>query len=94
MSMADERDHPDGTADELFERAMALAPEDRVALADRLYQSVEPEDATDDWDPAFLAELEERVARYERGETQARDAFEALAELRRKYSTPPPEPPT
>jgi putative addiction module component (TIGR02574 family) len=84
MMMADEHDQSDSTADELFQRAMALAPDDRVALADRLYQSVEPEDATDDWDPAFLAELEERVARYERGETQARDAFEALEESRRK----------
>jgi putative addiction module component (TIGR02574 family) len=80
--------------DDLFEKAMALAPDDRVALADRLYLSVEPEDATSDWDPEFLAELEERVARYERGETKARDAFEALEELRKKYSASRPEPPT
>jgi outer membrane protein assembly factor BamD (BamD/ComL family) len=89
--MANEQGQPDNPADELFQRALDLAPDVRVELADRLYQSVEPEDATDEWDPAFLAELEERVARYERGETQARDAFEALAELRRKYSVPPPE---
>jgi hypothetical protein len=80
--------------EDLWRRAMELDPAVRVEFADRLYQSVEPEDTTDEWDPEYLAELEERVARYERGETQARDAFEALDELRRKYSPPPQERPS
>jgi putative addiction module component (TIGR02574 family) len=73
--------------DELFEQAMQLSEAEREELANRLYQSVDPDDG--EWDPEFLAEIDERVARYERGETAARDAWEALEELRRKYSEPP-----
>jgi len=77
---------------ELLQRALQLAPEDRIELADRLYLSMEPDGG--EWDPDFLAEIEDRVARYESGATVARDAWEALEELRRKYSDPPPGKPT
>jgi hypothetical protein len=82
--MATEQATQPKVPEDLLQRAMQLAPEIRVEFADCLYRSVEPDDATGDWDPEYLAELEERVARYERGETKAVDVFEALEESRRK----------
>jgi hypothetical protein len=72
------------SGDELFEQAMKLPERERQELANRLYGSCEPGDATDEWDPEYLAELEERVARQDRGETKAVDVYEALEASRKK----------
>jgi hypothetical protein len=79
------QNEPAVVPDDLLRQALGLSPAARRQFADRLYESVEPEDATDEWDPGYLAELDERAARYERGETTAIDAFKALEALRRKY---------
>lgn len=62
--------------------ALALAPKDRVLLAEQLLKSVE--------DPSILSawvnESETRIAAFDRGEIEAHDAEAAIADIRSSLS--------
>ena len=49
---------------EAFPQVFALPRDQRAALADALLESLDAEPDTDDLPPAFLAELERRVAEH------------------------------
>jgi putative addiction module component (TIGR02574 family) len=56
-----------GSVSEVLDLAMALEPEDRIRLAEELLASVDTSPAPE-MDAKWLAEAEERVAAYGRGE--------------------------
>ena len=69
---------------EVFEQVkQTLTDDERIALADWLYADVAIPD--EEWEAAWGAEAKRRLAAYERGETQAFDADEVLAELERDF---------
>jgi putative addiction module component (TIGR02574 family) len=68
---------PDTVAD-LVQRGRALPPEDRELLVDQLLESLN-EPAAAELDAAWDAEIERRLAAYDRGEVQAIDAEEVFA---------------
>jgi putative addiction module component (TIGR02574 family) len=67
---------------ELAEKAQALSPEDREALAEWLMQSLEP--ANEAVDAAWEAELKRRMAAIDAGEPTI-PAEEVFAEMRRRF---------
>ncbi len=73
------------TTNDIWIRALELPRAERQALAQRLMESLdEPEDevlSEAEWKAAWAEEIEARIARYERGETTARDWREALADI-------------
>jgi putative addiction module component (TIGR02574 family) len=71
---------PDQVA-ELVLRGRSLAPEDRERLVDQLLESLN-EPAVAELDQAWEAEIERRLAQYDRGEVQAVDAEEVFAKAR------------
>lgn len=71
---------PDHLA-ELVKRGRALAPEDRERLIDQLLESLN-EPAASALDATWDAEIERRLAAYDRGEVQAVDAEEVFAKAR------------
>jgi putative addiction module component (TIGR02574 family) len=78
------------TREMLLWQAMFLSPSDREALADALWFSVDHR-ADDDIEryplsPAWKAEIDRRLAAYDRGEVETVDAFEHLRILREKYT--------
>ena len=69
--------------EEIAQQALALGPEDRVYLADVLEQSLAAGGfATAEIEAAWSAEIDRRVAAYDRGEVQAVDFETALAHIR------------
>jgi hypothetical protein len=75
--------------DELFEQALALSPEQREELADRLYQSTLPEMpgediSPDEWERLWAEEIQRRLDQVDRGEVETGDAFEMIAEMRER----------
>lgn len=66
--------------DILASDAALLPKEDRLALVERIMETVYPTDP--DVDAAWIQECEARMAAYERGEVETFDADEVLAELR------------
>jgi putative addiction module component (TIGR02574 family) len=66
---------------ELVKRGRSLAPEDRERLVDQLLESLN-EPAVAELDQAWEAEIERRLAQYDRGEVQAVDAEEVFAKAR------------
>ena len=66
--------------DILASDAALLPKEDRLALVERIMETVYPTDP--DVDAAWIQECEARTAAYERGEVETFDADEVLAELR------------
>ncbi len=67
---------------ELVERGRALAPGDRERLVDQLMQSLN-EPAASELEASWEAEIERRLAQYDRGEANAVDAEEVFAKARR-----------
>jgi putative addiction module component (TIGR02574 family) len=67
---------------ELVKRGRALAPEDRERLVDQLLESLN-EPAASELDAAWEAEIERRLAQYDRGEVGAIAAEEVFAKARR-----------
>lgn len=70
---------------EILGQAKCLPPSDRLRLIQELLLTLEPdaEGLSDpEWSTAWLAELESRMAAYERGETQGSDWPEALERMR------------
>ena len=66
---------------ELAERGKALQPQDRSRLVDLLLESLH-EPSTVEVESAWEAEIERRLAEYDRGEVQAIDAQEVFAKAR------------
>ena len=66
--------------DILASDAALLPKEDRLALVERIMETVYPTDP--DVDVAWIKECEARMAAYERGEVETFDADEVLAEFR------------
>lgn len=64
--------------------ALRLPAKDRALLADALLGSLDDE-ADRGHEAAWLQESESRLAAYERGEIEALDGPQVLAELRAKY---------
>ena len=69
--------------EQIAQQALALPPEDRTYLADVLEQSLtHGEFATPEIAAEWGAEIDRRLAAYDRGETQGVDAQTALERLR------------
>jgi putative addiction module component (TIGR02574 family) len=68
--------------DDIAQQALSLGPEDRVYLADVLEQSLtEAGFATAELEAAWSAEIDRRIAAYDRGDVQAADFETALARI-------------
>ena len=59
-------------------QALALAPSERALLAEHLLQSLEDPSVL----PAWVSESADRLAAYDRGEIEARDAEDVVADIR------------
>ena len=66
---------------EVEQQAQALAAEDRAKLAETLLESLRV--PLSEIETAWAQEIEERVAAFDRGETQAYAAEDVFAEARR-----------
>ncbi len=66
---------------EIEQQAQALAAEDRAKLAETLLESLQT--PLSEIETAWAQEIEERVAAFDRGETQAYAAEDVFAEARR-----------
>lgn len=62
--------------------ALQLAPDERAALAERLWESVEPGDTLD---PAWATEIERRIQELDSGAVECLPWDQVMAELRSKY---------
>ena len=69
------------TLDALSHDALVLPPDQRMALAYRLLVSVEPEPEPGA-DAAWEAEIAQRIARFDAGQSQTVSASEVFARLR------------
>ena len=67
---------------ELEAAALALPPEDRARLAERLLLSLD--DEAEEIEAAWIAEVQDRLARYRSGELDARPIEEVMAEARKR----------
>jgi putative addiction module component (TIGR02574 family) len=75
------------TRDQIAEQALALPPEDRIYLADVLEQSLSGgEFATPEIAAEWAAEIDRRIAAYDRGETHGVDAQTALERIRTRLA--------
>jgi len=70
------------TSEELFREAMALAPEVRAELAERLIGSL-AEDVSPEITSAQLAEVKRRIAEVESGKVELVPGDEVLTQARR-----------
>jgi putative addiction module component (TIGR02574 family) len=61
----------------IFQAALAMPPENRAALADKLLESLGPEDQKE-IDDAWEREIEERVEAWEQGKMETYPAKEVL----------------
>ena len=66
---------------QIEQQAQALAAEDRAKLAETLLESLQT--PLSEIETAWAQEIEERVAAFDRGETQAYAAEDVFAEARR-----------
>jgi putative addiction module component (TIGR02574 family) len=73
--------------EEIVQQAMTLAPEDRAYVADALEQSLTSgQFATPELAEAWAAEIERRIAAYDRGDMPASDMQTALDRIRQHLS--------
>ena len=63
-------------------QALQLSPTDRALLADHLLQSLEGSSVLEAW----VSESADRMAAYDRGEIQARDAGDVVSDIRASLS--------
>lgn len=69
--------------EQVLQEALALPPEDRAFVAEQLDQSLrQGEFASPEIAAAWTAEIDRRIAAYERGEVQATDADASIARMR------------
>ncbi|MDP1648573.1 MAG: addiction module protein [Rubrivivax sp.] len=67
---------------DLVQKGRLLPPDERERLVEGLLESLN-ETASSSLDPAWEAEIEKRLAEYDRGEVQAIDAEVVFAKARR-----------
>jgi putative addiction module component (TIGR02574 family) len=67
---------------ELEEQVLALSLDDRTKLVHTVPESLHPVDPAHE--AIWADEVERRIAAYDRGETEAYDADEVFAEIRRR----------
>jgi len=67
------------TVEHLVEEAKSLSASERLGLASRLLAMEEPE-AASEVEQAWENEIEERIHRFDRGETRTRPAKDVIAE--------------
>jgi putative addiction module component (TIGR02574 family) len=73
--------------DQIAKEALALPPEERSYLADVLEQSLTTgEFATQEIAAEWTAEIDRRIAAYDRGEIEAMDAKAALERIRARLA--------
>lgn len=72
------------TKDQLLAEAKALGPEEREALAEELWLSLDAE-RRDEIDAAWAEKIERRIDAYDKGEVQATSPDEMFRRLRQKY---------
>ncbi|MEX0675511.1 MAG: addiction module protein [Pirellulales bacterium] len=71
--------------DQIVEQALALEAEDRAFIADKLEESLAPEGfATPEIAAAWAAEIERRVAAYDRGDLEALPGDTAIDRIRER----------
>jgi len=69
--------------EQVLQNALALPPEDRVFLVERLEESVSHgQFASPEIAAAWTAEIDRRIAAYERGELQAAEATSSIERMR------------
>jgi putative addiction module component (TIGR02574 family) len=68
-------------SDEILRAALSLSGGERAELADRLLESLDEEDQPE-IDRLWIQEAEDRIAAYERGETEAISTDEVFAALK------------
>jgi len=68
------------TLDSIVPEALELSPHDRFLLASQLLRSVEPEE-TKNWD----AEIEARIASFDRGELEASPVSDTVSRIRERH---------
>ena len=74
---------------ELRRELLSLPSEEREALADELYDSLDAEEAAEpEWERAWTKEIQSRITDVEQGRFELIDADEVHRELRAKYSKP------
>jgi len=71
------------TVDELVQQARQLSAIEQAMLSDRILELVSPRDL--EWEAAWAAECEDRIAACERGEMVTYDSDEVMEMLRKKY---------
>lgn len=71
------------TIDELVEQAMQLSAAEQAVLSDRILELACPRNQ--EWEAAWAAECENRIAACERGEMATYDSDEVMDKLRKKY---------
>lgn len=73
--------------EQIAEQALALPPEDRTYLADVLERSLtNGEFASPEIAAEWSAEIDRRMAAYDRGDTQSGDAVTALERIRARLA--------
>lgn len=72
-----------GPVDAIVAEAIHLPPDQRLALARRMLESVEPE-ASADIEAAWDCEIQERIARYDAGGTKSIPPSKVFAEVDRR----------
>ena len=73
------------TIEDLERGAIELPPDQRLTLARRILASVEPA-GEPVIDAAWVTEIQERIRRFDAGETKAIPASEVFAELARRLA--------
>jgi hypothetical protein len=68
---------------ELVDRARQLPPDEQATLLSALHDLVTPFDPA--WEAAWVSESLDRLGAHRRGELEAVDSDEAMAELRKKH---------
>lgn len=71
------------TVDELVRQAKQLSTDEQAILSERILELVSPRDP--EWEAAWVAECEDRIAACERGEMATYDSDEVMERLRKKY---------
>jgi putative addiction module component (TIGR02574 family) len=79
-------------AEKILQEALALPPEDRVRIANALYESVGPDDEEmlddDAWEKAWAVEVERRIKDLDEGRTTAISYEEFKSRVRARLSQP------
>ena len=73
------------TVDDFAQSAIQLPPDQRFTLAQRILASVEPQEDPA-IDRAWMAEIRERMARYDSGETKGIPGAEVFADIDRRLA--------